>query len=188
MGWLFAVAIGLQDRSRAALLRSLLPIALGHALAVGAVVASVELIDSMVARRLLAVGGGVVLIAFGLWRLRRTRHLRWVGMRLTAGDLVLWSFLVSSAHGAGLMLFPLLVGGEASGVHAHHGGHGAGAGLAAVALHSAAMLAAMAVVAVVVYEVVGLDVLRRAWLNLDRLWALVLVGAGAVAATLAVLG
>ena len=190
MGWLFAVGIGLQEGRRRALLHSLLPIALGHALSVSVVVAVVSLVDSVVTRRLLAVGGGALLVGFGISRIVRARHPRWVGMRLSRADLVLWSFLMSSAHGAGLMLFPLLVdGGSTAGPHAHHAaavaGQGAGpavaAGLATAALHSAAMLAVMATVALFVYEVVGLDILRRAWVNLDRVWAFVLVGAGAFA-------
>src|SRR5690606_9987658 len=100
----------------------------------------------------------------------------WVGMQLGAGDLVLWSFLMSSLHGAGFMLFPFLVGDE----HADPLGAGAAVaeGLAAAAVHSLAMLVTMGAVALVVFEVVGTDILRRTWFSLDRLWAFALVGAG----------
>jgi hypothetical protein len=182
MGWLFAVALGLQERSRAKLLGSLLPIAFGHELAVGAVAVVIEVAGSVAARRVVLVVGGLILIGFGVWRLASRRHLRWVGMRLDWGDLVLWSFLMSSAHGAGFMLFPVLAGHDAPQVFGLGGLSGSVLhGLAASALHSGAMLATMGIVAVVVYEVIGLDILRRAWFNLDRLWAFALIAAGLAA-------
>ncbi|MGW3795591.1 hypothetical protein ACWD8I_31125, partial [Micromonospora arida] len=103
MGWLFAVARGLQERSRLALLRALPPIAAGHLASVAIVAALVSATRSVTASSALAVVGGVVLVAFGLWRLLSERHFRWAGMRLSAAQLAAWSFLMSSAHGAGLM-------------------------------------------------------------------------------------
>jgi hypothetical protein len=108
-------------------------------------------------------------------------------MRLTLPQLAGWSFLMSSSHGAGLMLLPVLAGlpdGDASG--SAHGGHLAAApagaldGLAAAGVHTAAMFGTAALLALLVYEVVGLGVLRTAWFNLDRLWAGVLVTAGLI--------
>ena len=125
---------------------------------------------------MLSIGGGVVLVGFGLWRLLSTRHFRWVGMRLSLWQLAGWSFLMSSAHGAGLMLLPVFTGLHAPG----HQGHALTGGLAVAALHTLAMFAVAGVIAVVVYEVAGLTVLRRAWFNLDRMWALALVGAGVI--------
>jgi hypothetical protein len=190
MGWLFAVAIGLQERSRAALLRSLPPIAAGHALSVLVIAGLVGVFESVLTTRLVAVGGGMVLVGFGLWRALSRRHFRWAGMRLTAAQLVGWSFLMSSIHGAGLMLLPVLVAGPAPATG--HGGMvmAAGAtlwtGLAATVVHTVAMVAVAGTVAVVVYEIVGLRILRTAWVNLDAVWAYALVGAGVATVAVAV--
>jgi hypothetical protein len=183
MGWLFAVAIGLQQRSRRALAKSLLPIALGHELSVAATVLAIELTGSAVGQRVVGVAGAAVLIGFGVWKLVSSRgHPRWVGARLGPLELVWWSFLMSSAHGAGLMLLPVV---ENQGGAAHDplaSGIGAlsieAVGLAAV--HTAAMLTVMATVAFTVYEVVGVGFLRRGWINVDRVWAGALVTAGTV--------
>ncbi len=185
MGWLFAVARGMQERSRWALLRSLPPIAAGHLASVAIVAAVVSATRSVVAAEVIGIAGGVVLVGYGLWRLLSERHFRWAGMRLSLAQLAGWSFLMSSAHGAGLMLLPVLATGPLpGGVHQHAALGGAPAaalgGLAAAGLHTVAMLAAMLTCAVIVYEFVGVAVLRRAWFNLDRLWAAVMVGAGAL--------
>lgn len=198
MGWLFAVAIGLQERSRAALLRALLPIAAGHELSVALVAVVVE-VSSAAAQRVVVLVGAAVLVGFGLWRLISKRHFKWVGMRLNLWELAGWSFLMSTAHGAGLMLVPVLLrsgGGAGTG-----GSAGAGAesdhvhgladllgsgdlgrsvlhGLGAAGIHSLSMLVVMATIAVGVYEVLGLEFLRRAWFNIDRVWAVALIGAG----------
>ncbi|MET7863532.1 hypothetical protein [Micromonospora taraxaci] len=183
MGWLFAVARGLQERSRSALLRALPPIAAGHLASVGIVAALVAATRSATTSTAVAVAGGVLLVAFGLWRLLSERHFRWAGMRLSSAQLAGWSFLMSSAHGAGLMLLPVLVAEPVSGGHA---GHLAGApvgaltGLAAAGVHTVAMLGVALAVALLVYQVLGVGVLRRAWFNVDRLWAGVLVAAGLV--------
>jgi hypothetical protein len=186
MGWLFAVAIGLQERSRRALLRSLPLIAIGHEGSVAVIAIAIELTGSLVARWAVTLGAGLILIGFGLFLLIRRRHFRWVGMRLRPRELVLWSFLMSSAHGAGLMLAPVLLHRAQATVSQplaewlHVGGlaNSVAAGVAAAGVHSAAMLAAMAVMAGGVYEFIGLGILRKAWINLDRIWAVALVGAG----------
>ncbi|MET7669689.1 hypothetical protein [Micromonospora luteifusca] len=183
MGWLFAVARGLQERSRAVLLRSLLPIGAGHLASVGIVAALVTATQSVTASTTLAVVGGVLLVAFGLWRLLSQRHFRWAGMRLSAAQLAGWSFLMSSAHGAGLMLLPVLVAEPVPGAHPGHltaAPVGALPGLAAAGVHTVAMLGTALVIAMLVYQVLGVGVLRRAWFNVDRLWAGVLVAAGLV--------
>ncbi|GLW63103.1 hypothetical protein Arub01_13470 [Actinomadura rubrobrunea] len=183
MGWLFAVARGLQERSRARLLQSLPAIAAGHAASVGVVAVLVALTRSVTTTRVIAVAGGAVLVGFGLWRLLSRRHFRWVGMRLSLWQLACWSFLMSSAHGAGLMLLPVLTGMPAPEGH-DHGLHGGGAALSAgifvTGVHTLAMFAVAGAVAVAVYEFLGLTVLRRAWLNLDQIWALALITAGGV--------
>lgn len=185
MGWLFAVARGMQERSRAVLLWSLPPIAAGHLASVAIVAAVVSATRSVLAGNVVAVAGGIVLVGFGLWRLLSARHFRWAGMRLSAAQLAGWSFLMSSAHGAGLMLLPVLATTPVP--VAGHAAHLAGAapaaaldGLLAAGVHTVAMLAVMAGCALLVYEFVGLNVLRRAWFNVDKLWAAVLVAAGAL--------
>jgi len=198
MGWLFAVALGLQERSRAAVLRSMLPIALGHGLSITAVVALVALTQPFVTAETLRVVGASVLIGFGLYKLIARSHPRWVTMRVSKRDLVVWSFLMATAHGAGLMLVPLLLHMPMSAMaHAahiapvahsaccHHEHAMALAGLplaevAVVVVHSGAMLLVMAAVAVIVFEKLGLAVLRRAWLNLDLIWIGALILAGVV--------
>jgi hypothetical protein len=197
MGWLFAVALGLQERRVRAVVAALGPIALGHALAIGLAAVVVGMLGLVLPQRLLLAVGGVALLGFAGYKvLTRFRHPRWVGMRVTPRQLVFWSFLMASAHGAGLMLVPVLVGLRGDGVpsalahaeHLGHAGHPAPAGteallptLAAVSLHSAAMLAVAGVLAVVVYQKLGVEVLRRAWVNLDLIWAGALTITGAVA-------
>jgi hypothetical protein len=180
MGWLFAVAIGLQGRSRAAVLRALPPIAAGHAASVLVVAGLVGVFRSVLTTRLVAIGGGLFLVGFGLWRALSKRHFRWAGMRLSAGQLTAWSFLMSSVHGAGLMLLPVLVAGPVPQTGHEHMTASAGlwTGLAATTVHTVAMVAVAGAVAVAVYQVVGLRILRTAWVNLDQVWACALVAAG----------
>ncbi|MEU8198736.1 hypothetical protein AB0C10_33635 [Microbispora amethystogenes] len=181
MGWLFAVARGLQERSRDLLLQSLPVIALGHLASVALVVAVVSATGSLVTGTALAIGAGALLVGFGLWHLLARRHFRWVGMRLSLPQLAAWSFLMSSVHGAGLMLLPVLTRMPAS----HHG-HALSGGLLVAGVHTLAMFLTATVVAVVVYEFLGVAVLRRAWFNLDRMWAFALVGAGVLTLVAAV--
>jgi hypothetical protein len=185
MGWLFAVARGLQERSRARVLESLPAIAAGHAASVGAVAVLISLTRSVTTTRIMAIAGGAVLVGFGLWRLLSKRHFRWVGMRLSLWQLAGWSFLMSSVHGAGLMLLPVITASGPSMGHAHGMGHAQGdalmSGIFVTGVHTLAMFTVAGVLAVLVYELVGLAVLRQAWLNLDRVWALALIGAGTAA-------
>jgi hypothetical protein len=209
MGWLFAVALGLQEQRRAAVLRALVPIALGHALSIGAVVLLLGLLQDALPEAWIRWPFGGMLAAFGVYKLVRSRHPRWVGMRVGFRDLTAWSFLMATAHGAGLMLAPVLLGWHrqadagAAAQHAHHG-HAmhagdvtavAGAhaehasalasaaatpllGLLVTAIHTLGYLLVMAAIAVVVYEKVGLSILRKAWFNLDVVWAVALVITG----------
>lgn len=192
MGWLFAVALGLQEQRRGAVLQALPPIALGHATAVLMAVLVVGVAQIVVPLDTLSYVCAGVLILFGLYKLVRRRHPRWVGMQVGFRDLTAWSFLMATAHGAGLMLVPVLLGlspnghahvGHDHGAHAAHASHLSGpalADLAAVGLHTLAMFAVMGVVAVVVYERLGVMVLKRAWFNLDLVWAGALIAAGVV--------
>jgi hypothetical protein len=195
MGWLFAVALGLQERSRAAVLRAFGPIALGHAASVAIVVVLIGAAQAVVELAVLRVVGAAVLVAFGLYKLvGPPSHPRWVGMRVTPSELTAWSFLMATAHGAGLMLVPVLtrLAPEASAPagHAAHAAHAqhvlmaspvvavTATELGVVLVHTAAMFLAMALIALFVFEKLGLAILRRAWFNLDRVWAVALIGAG----------
>jgi hypothetical protein len=178
MGWLFAVALGLQERSRRLLLLALVPIAAGHEVSVALTVLVVQEARLVASDTPLRVGAAALLAGFAVWRLVRARHLRWVGMRVSLPELAWWSFLVTSAHGAGLMLVPVLLnlpGSEAGGALS--------AGLlpatAAALAHTAAAVLVAAAIALAVYDVVGLRLLRRGWVNVDRVWALSLLAAAA---------
>ena len=189
MGWLFAVALGLQRRRREAVLQSLLPIAAGHALSIAAVVLAVSALRLVVDLQALQVASAVLLIGFGLYRLL-ARHRGRFGMQVSAGQLVAWSFLMATAHGAGLMLLPVLLGmpqGGAPGEHAHLHPHvmsamqqGTVTALLAVGVHTLAMLCVAGAVGISVYQWVGLAFLRRGWINLDLVWVIALLGAGVV--------
>lgn len=189
MGWLFAVALGLQEHRRGKVLEALIPIAAGHLLSIALVVvliAGAMASESWILRPL----GAATLILFGIFRFVWPRaHPRWVAMRVNARELATWSFLMASAHGAGLMLFPILVDMHSAGIMHHHhmpamaqthGSISLVQETAVVLLHTGAMLFVMGTVAVVVYEWVGLKILRSAWINLDTLWAGALVLAGLI--------
>jgi hypothetical protein len=185
MGWLFAVALGLQEQKRASVFRALLPMALGHALSIGVIIAAVLVARINVPHVTLKIGAAAILFAFGFYRLLRSRHPNWVGMRVGFGDLTLWSFIMASAHGAGLMLVPLFLGSQAAGDAPHH--HGSAFAnfsppsllAASVAVHTLGYLLMTALIAIVVYEKFGLGMLRRAWFNIDLVWMLALMITGA---------
>ena len=179
MGWLFAVSLGLQERRRAAVWGALGPLALGHALAIGAVVALAAALGTVLPLAGLRWVTAAALLGFGVFHLVRHRHPRWGGMRVGPRDLTIWSFLMASAHGAGLMALPFVLGVSAAGPHAGHGHAAAGgghlAGLLTTLAHTAGYLAVAGVVAVVVYEKLGLRLLRTAWINLNAVWAAALI-------------
>ena len=188
MGWLFAVALGLQEQKRAAVFRALPPMVLGHALSIAIIIAAVLLARVSLPHRALKITAAVVLFAFGFYRVWRSRHPNWVGMRVGFGDLTLWSFVMASAHGAGLMLVPFFLGSPAATEAHHHGSHhgmafanfSAPSLLAAsVAVHTLGYLLMTALVAILVYEKLGVAILRRAWFNIDLVWMLALMITGA---------
>ncbi|WP_437793757.1 hypothetical protein [Sorangium sp. So ce693] len=193
MGWLFAVALGLQEKSSGAVRRALVPIALGHAASIGLTVALLGVGLASVPAAALRWLTAAALVAFGVLKLVRPRHPRWVGMRVGFRDLTWWSFLMATAHGAGLMLIPVFLLSEGNPAPCHGGGCHNAAGLslasplgylAAVVVHTAAMMVAAAAVALVVYHKLGVAILRTAWFNLDRAWAVALIGAGVIAVLL----
>jgi hypothetical protein len=187
MGWLFAVALGMQERRREAVVRALGPIALGHELAIVSVAAVLLGLGLLADSSAMHLGAGLSLVAFGVFRFVKPRaHPRWTTMRVNRAELTWWSFLMSSAHGAGLMVAPILLGAGAADAGAsdhaldmvRDGAMSVPESGLAIMLHVGAMIAVMGVVAVVVYEHVGVAVLRKAWINLDWLWAGAFIVAG----------
>ena len=186
MGWLFAVSLGLQNRSRTAIFQAVGAIALGHALSVLAFVGLAFLVGQYVSITWFSVASALVLIGMGSWRLLRGRHPRWVGMRVSLRDLTCWSCLVTSAHGAGLMLLPVFVlsggawcnfsapAGVASGASLGH----FGVPVYGVCLHSISQLIVAGLVAWLVYDIVGLAFVRKSWFNADLVWSFSLIFAG----------
>jgi hypothetical protein len=182
MGWLFAVSRGMQERSRRAVLRSLVPIAIGHVLSIALVAALVAGLSVVTDSSTLRIVAAAALLGFGIFRFVKPRaHFRWTSMRVSDRELTVWSFLMSTAHGAGVMVAPVLIGLQGSldreHVRAHDQadlgllGGSLGVGAIGIALHVVAMLAVMGLVAVLVYDRLGLKVLRTAWINTDQLWA-----------------
>jgi hypothetical protein len=188
MGWLFAVALGLYRKRRSVILVSLIPIALGHALAIAAVVYAVVFLGMAIDENAFRIFSGVLLIGWGIFHLLYGhRHRVHVGLRTGLFGLAIWSFVMATAHGAGAMLIPVLMPLEHAamlghaGEHAHHMPATGSLWIAtlAVIVHSLAMLVTTGIVALVVYQWVGLDFLRRGWINLDVIWSAALIGIGA---------
>ena len=213
MGWLFAVALGLQERRRSGVLSALLPLGLGHALAVAAALVIALLLGVIIPLPYLRWIVAAILIPLGISRLFRHRHPRWASMQVGMGRLTLWSFLMASAHGAGLMVVPIFLGMSGPSVvmaHHHMGGTLESGGsqerpssirtedaapvaaastsrgtspriaLLATALHSLGYLMVTAFAALLVYEKLGLELLRKAWFNLDLVWAISLIVTGLI--------
>jgi hypothetical protein len=183
MGWLFAVALGLQERRRVAVLRALVPLAAGHALAVAGAVAAALMLGAVIPSGWLRWPLAGVLVWLGIRRLGRHRHTRWTGMRVSMSQLTLWSFLMATVHGAGLMVMPMFAGTSMAdrGAHANHMGAPAAdavTALLATGIHAAGYLAVTALIALLVFEKLGVGILRRAWFNLDLLWAVTLIASG----------
>lgn len=197
MGWLFAVSLGLQEGRGSATWRALAPLALGHALAIAATLLAATIVGLVVPLDVLRWIAAAALLAFGVRSLVRHRHPRLAGMRVGARDLAVWSFLMASAHGAGLMVLPfvLRMADPDAGHGMMHGGHGAGialdaatpalaaathaavdpALLVATVLHTAGYLLVAGAVAWLVYTRLGLRVLRTAWFNINLVWAIALI-------------
>ena len=181
MGWLFAVALGLYRGSRSVVLVSLIPIALGHAAAIAVVVYAVISLGMAIDQHSFRIVAGLLLIAWGIYHvLYGHRHRLRIGLRTGLAGLAVWSFAMATVHGAGMMLVPVLMPLAQGGEHAHHMPMTTSLGVAALAVlvHSLAMLLTTGAVALIVYEWVGLDFLRRGWINLDLLWTAALIGIG----------
>ena len=181
MGWLFAVALGLYRQSRRVVLVSLIPIALGHAAAIAVVVYAVIVLGMALDREAFRIVSGVMLIAWGIYHLvYGHRHRLRIGLKTGVVGLAAWSFVMATAHGAGMMLIPVLMPLAQAGEHDHHMPATTSLWIASLAVlaHSLAMLITTGAVALIVYEWAGLDFLRRGWINLDLVWTAALIGMG----------
>jgi hypothetical protein len=186
MGWLFAVALGMQEQKGSAVARSLVPIALGHALAIGSVVLVAAILGRTLPLAVIRYAVAAILVGLGIYCLVSHHHPRWVRMQVGFRDLTVWSFLMASAHGAGLMVVPVLLRSstvEAQDMAGHN--HVASsvsplAGVLATSVHTFAYLAVTGLVAWLVYRKFGLSLLRKTWFNFDLLWAVALVATGVV--------
>jgi hypothetical protein len=185
MGWLFAVALGMQEQDGKAVAKALAPIALGHALAIGVVVLAAALLGRALPLMAIRYSVAAILVGLGIFSLIGHWHPRWVRMQVGFRDLTAWSFLMASAHGAGLMVLPVLLGSstvEASGQMVGHN-HMAAAtsplsGMLATLVHTTAYLAVTGILAWVVYRKLGLALLRKTWFNFNLVWGATLVAAG----------
>jgi hypothetical protein len=187
MGWLFAVALGMQEQKGSAVARSLVPIAVGHAAAIGSVVLAAVFLGMTLPLVVIRYFVAAILVGLGIYRLVRHRHPRWVRMQVGFRDLTVWSFLMASAHGAGLMVVPVLLGSNTVEAQVRMANHNhispttsPLAGLLATGIHTAAYLAVTGLLAWVVYRKLGLALLRKAWMNFDFVWAAALVTTGLV--------
>lgn len=185
MGWLFAVALGMQEQKGSAVARSLVPIAIGHALAIGIVVLAAAFLGMALPLTVIRYSVAALLIGFGIYSLIGHHHPRWVRMQVGFRDLALWSLLMASAHGAGLMVVPLLLGSttvEARGLMAGHSrmspAAGPLAGMLATGIHTIGYLAVTGLIAWVVYRRLGLALLRKTWFNFNLVWGIALVSTG----------
>ena len=191
MGWLFAVALGLQEKSGRAVMAALPPIALGHVVSIGSIVALAAVAQRTLPPDALRYGAAALLLVFGVYRLARARHVRWVGMRVGFWGLSAWSFLMATGHGAGLMLLPFLsnaAGPVLAPMHMGSAGamHGVpataaaslGVWVSAVVVHTFGYLLAMIAVAWIVFSKLGVKILRTAWFNFDLAWAIALILSG----------
>lgn len=192
MGWLFAVALGLQERTMRAVALAIVPITIGHVASVTVIVSLALFAARTFPLPVLRAAAAALLIGFGLSRLVRARHPRWVGLRVGFGGLIAWGFLMASAHGAGLMLLPFVLPASPMTMDpsmtmamptapARGAATGVEAGIAMVAVHSLGYLLVTTAVAFLVYRWFGLKLLRTAWFNMDLVWSVVLIATGAIA-------
>lgn len=198
MGWLFAVALGMQG-GRRAVWRALGPLALGHALAIAAAVAIALELGVVLPSAGVRWGAATLLVTLGVLQWRGHRHPglgRWRvgGLRANGRELTVWSFVVATAHGAGLMAAPFAVHAVHSGMMSHST-HAIYSPMAvasaasvdwptlwATSLHTAGYLIVTALLAVIVYERAALHVVRRVWINFDLVWGVALVLTGVAVA------
>lgn len=204
MGWPLAVANGMAQHRAAAVPATLLPLAGGHFAAMAVVLLPWIWLAWYAQWSLpIRVGAAALVLGFGIYKLLRPRHPRALAA-IAPSRLAWWSFLMATAHGAGLMLLPFVIGlctaepasaGALPAARWLERGHaavsdvlaqsGTATALAVAAVHTAAMMAAGLAMAWVVYRYLGLRVLRSLWFNLDRVWGASLVVAGAAGVVMA---
>jgi hypothetical protein len=185
MGWLFAVALGMQEQRGSAVAKSLVPIALGHALAIGSVVMAAAFLGTALPLLTIRYSVAALLVGLGIFSLVRHWHPRWVRMRVGFRDLTAWSFLMASAHGAGLMVLPVLLGSSTVEAQAHMAGHihmssvtNPLAGMLATGMHTVGYLAVTGLAAWAFYRKLGVALLRKTWFNFNVVWGAALVATG----------
>ena len=196
MGWPLAVANGLAARRGGAVFATLLPLGAGHLLAMAVAVLPFALLSEVLQHsRAIRIGAGALVLLFGLYKLAVRRHPRYLA-RIRPTQLAWWSFVMATAHGAGLMLVPVALGlcataqTDPSGVSGHAAletllRSGLVTAIGVTLVHTLAMLVSGVAIAWVVYRWLGLQFLRRAWFNLDFLWGASLVAAGGVSSAMA---
>ena len=187
MGWPLAVSAALMDREERSLWRALGALAMGHLLAMAAILLPFGVLLFLAEwQRPIQIGAAILVIALGVYLLISRRHPRFLA-RVPPSRLALWSFLAAMAHGAGLMLVPIYLGicgaidadsGQGAATDLMSGNVGT-AVLVALA-HTAAMFMAGAALAYAVYRWFGLKALTRSWFNLDVVWALSLILVGGI--------
>ncbi|PSH67857.1 hypothetical protein CU102_16780 [Phyllobacterium brassicacearum] len=183
MGWLFAVALGLHRNSQRTVVLSLIPIALGHAVSIAVIALAVVLLGLVVDQRILEIAAGIILLGWAAYYAAYGhRHRVRIGMTTGMLGLGFWSFLMATAHGAGLMLVPVVIPLclAASPANELTAAGSLPIALAAIGTHMAAMLAVILVIAVSVYGWLGLGYLRRGWINFDLIWIIALIITGVV--------
>jgi hypothetical protein len=189
MGWLFAVARGMQEHATRAVARAIIPITLGHALSIVVVVALAGLVQIVLPLGDVRFLVAFALVSLGIFRLLRRKHFAWGGMQVGFRDLTFWSFLMASAHGAGLMILPIVLQNVSAntmpGAHEHHMRIAAEASrwtaVAATLVHTLGYMSVTTLIALLVYRKFGLSLLRKAWFNLDLVWAVALIFTGCIA-------
>jgi len=189
MGWLFALALGLQEKRRSAVIGALFPIALGHASAIALAILLLRFLQHFLPMNILKWSVAAILFTLGAYRIFRARHPQGCGMRASRKDLFVWSLLMASAHGAGLMLIPVLLAQPMLGMApamaetapAVSQPLNASVVVLAVLVHTVSMLVVAGILALLffeTYENLGLRLLRHTWFNFDLLWAIALLVAG----------
>ena len=185
MGWLFAVALGMQEQKGSAVAKSLVPIAFGHALAIGSVVMIAAFVGLALPLLTIRYCVAALLVGLGIFSLVSHWHPRWVRMRVGFRDLTAWSFLMASAHGAGLMVLPVLLSSSTVEAHAHMAGQShmpptasPVTAVVATGIHTVGYLAVTGLVAWAFYRRLGLVFLRKTWFNFNLVWAAALVATG----------
>jgi hypothetical protein len=159
---------------------------LGHLLAMLTATLPFALLSALVAwQRSIQIFASLLVLGFGIYLLIQQRHPRALA-RIPPTQLVLWSFAIAMAHGAGLMLVPIYLGLSSAPHMAGH--HPSGAvmnanlSLAVVVsvIHTLAMIGAGGTLAWLVYRYLGPKFVSQSWFNVDVLWAVSLILVGTI--------